>query len=251
MTITINSQKALLVLLGALALFYTTNIYTTRQLSAALIDEPTKLSFVAIAAPDQDCTECVDPNEVVKVIDSAHNIAYDTSVVAYDDPLARKYIDMYEIKNLPALIVSGDTADERMLGSWKSLGGRVQDDRVVIENLLPFYDLETGSVRGVTKVILLKDETCTACFDENAYLNILQRFGVTVGETDTYDVASAEGQSLVTQYNIKKVPTMLASPDISAYNTVMSSWNQVGTVEDDGWIVLREVQKISTEFKSL
>ena len=251
MTITINSQKAFVVLLAILAILYAANIYTTSKLYAALVVEPIELSFILIPSPDGSCSECVDPQAVVDVIDKNHNVEYDTSITEFNSPVGEKYTEMYEIKNLPAIIVSGDIEENTILGSWESLGGRSVDDRIVIENLLPYYDLASDSVRGIVDAILLNDASCTDCFDVNLYQNIFKQFGVRAGEITVYDIASKEGSSLVQQYSIKKVPTILISPEVEVYQGIINTWDQVGTIEDDGWLILREVQKLSPEFKSL
>ncbi len=251
MTITLDSKKLFQGLLFVLLALYGANIFIIGKLSAALIDKPIELSFVTIAAPETDCAVCPEPKRIIDIIDQSHNVTYDTTELDSNSALGQKYIDLYGIENLPAIIVSGDIQDERILGSWKSFGARVEKDRVIIDALVPSYNLVEGKTRGVVEVLLLRDSTCVSCFDEKAYLNILQRFGVVIGKTAVYDVESTEGKELVEKYSIQKVPTMLISPDIDAYQRVMDTWNQVGTIESDNWLILREVQKISPEYLTL
>ncbi len=252
MTITINPYKAFIALVGVLAVFYAVNIYTTAKLANVLIDEPIQLTFIIIEAPEGVCEkQCIQPDQIIKVIDQSHNIRYTTASVAEDSPIAKKYIEMYNIKTLPAIIASGDVANEKLLGAWNAFGGRVSDDNVIIAGIVPSYDIASQEVKGIVDVVLLSDATCDSCFDVQAYLTILQRFGVVTGAVQTYDIADADGQAYVQKYNIKKVPAMIASPDVRLYTNLSNVWSQIGTVASDGRFVFREVQKLSPEYKSL
>jgi hypothetical protein len=251
MTITLNPIKILYTLLGLLVIFYAANIYITANLSAALIDKPVKIAFVIIQPQAGDCKDCFDPNRVVEMMKTSHNITYKTTVLDYSSPLATKYISMYDIKTLPAVIITGDIANEKLTNAWGVLTAKLVKDARIIENLLPYYDIASATVKGLVAVTVLTDGTCQKCFDAQQYLSMLKRLGLQLGKTNTYDISTAEGKALVEKYNIQKLPTMLISPDVSVYKNFVTAWSEVGTVSDDGWLVLREVQKISPDYKSL
>jgi hypothetical protein len=249
MTITINTNKLLGVVIGVLLILYAVNIFFTNQLINAWVDEPVALTFTLISAPD--CERCVDPKQIVSVIDAAHNIDYETSVVEFDSTIGAKYIDMYGIAKLPAVVVSGDVRNERVLGAWESFRGRTVDDSIIIDDLIPFYDLAERKNKGVVDVVILMDSSCESCLDPNAYLGMVQKLGLAAGEVLGHDLASAEGSALIKNYQITKLPAVLLSPDASEYENLDKVWQEVGTIEEDGWYVFREVQKISSDFTTL
>ena len=64
-------------------------------------------------------------------------------------------------------------------------------------------------------------------------------------------LSGQEGKNLVGKYNIKKVPTVLLSPEASAYEALSQVWERVGTVESDGVFVFREMEAINQTYKDL
>lgn len=54
------------------------------------------------------------------------------------------------------------------------------------------------------------------------------------------------GKTLLKQYNITKVPIMLASPDAKLYASFVQVWPQVGNVAGDGWYVMRNPEVLGT-----
>lgn len=239
------------VLLAVLVALYSVNIFITDRITSALVATPVSLSFLILEAPTNQCSNCSDGNDVIKMIDTSHNIAYKSRTLSYGGALSKKNIEMYDIKNLPAVIVSGDIKNQEVLSAWSALSGRRVSGNIVIENLLPYYDLKSNSVKGIVNVVLLKDKTCTSCFDENGYLGVLKRFGISINEVKTYDINSKEGKILVKKYAITKVPMFILSSSAGDYPALVSSWSQVGTVSQNGKYIFREVQKMGSKYKNI
>ena len=238
----------LFAVIGAL---YTVNIFFMKSVFDVLVDTPAKVSFMIIEPPKDKCENCFAGDSIIEMIDSAHNIKYKSTNIPYDDKLSQKYIETYGIKNLPAVVVSGDIASAKVAPAWSALSGKERNGHIVIENLLPYYDIESNEVKGIVDVVLLKDKTCEDCFDENKYIDILEEFGIAIGDTTVYDIASTEGSALVQTYTITKVPALILSPDAEGYSDFVSSWKEVGTIEQDGRFVLHEVQKLNLQYKQL
>ena len=237
MTIKISKSTVVYILITILAVLYIVNIFNLKSITGLIVDKPISISFILIEESKDECPDCFNPQNIINRIDASHNIKYKTSLVKYGTDISLKYIEMYNIKNLPAVIVSGDTENERILGAWRALSGRSIQDKIIIENLLPYYDIEGDSIKGVISAILLKDTTCSTCFDENQYIAVLNRFGMVVGDIKVYDIASAEGSELVKKYNVKKIPAAIFSADANDYLGFDSSWKEVGTIEKDGRLV--------------
>jgi len=158
-------------------------------------------------------------------------------------------IKRYKIKNLPALIVSGDIGDKRVLRIWKSLNGQKDSGNIVIQNLTPFYDLTQQKTRGIVEAIVLEDKACGQCFKGDKYLQAIKRMGMVVGNSAIYDVNTLKGRALVRKYAVIKVPTLILSPDAADYRWFINSWKSVGTKEKNGWFVFRETQKMGRDEK--
>lgn len=93
----------------------------------------------------------------------------------------------------------------------------------------------------VTEVV---DSNCTECFNVSIVTSQLEtagdQLGLRVAAKSRVDVNSSAGMALVGRYNITKVPTILLSRE-AQQTRLMEVWNQSGTVESDGTLVLREV----------
>ncbi len=250
MTITINKTYLFFGLLSVLAVLYAGNIFGINKIINLLVDKPVKLSFLIVSPDKEQCEKCFDAKKVVSLIKSSHNIKISgNKIVKKGDFLYDKLLNQYALKNLPAVIVSGDISDERILGSWKSFDGEKKDEAIVIQNLLPFYDIASGEEKGLIDIILLKDASCTDCFDEGEYIKMITRGGMVVKNLKVYDISSQKGADIVKQYKITKVPTIILSSDAGDYPGFEKSWKGVGTKEDDGRFVLREVEKTTNGLK--
>jgi len=238
-------------LLGVLAILYAVNIFITHKASDALIVKPVQLSFMVIEAPKDTCQNCFDIQKVIKTLDARYDIKYASNNIAYNDPLSHNYIKLYDIKNLPAIVVSGDVNNKDITSAWQILSTRNKNGHIIIGSLLPDYSIADKKVKGLIDAVLLKDATCKNCFDTNEYIAILQRSGIVFNSIKTYDIASAQGKALVKKYSIVKIPAVLLSPNAGDYPRFTSSWKQVGNVGKDGWFIFRNVEKFNPKYEKI
>ena len=75
---------------------------------------------------------------------------------------------------------------------------------------------------------------------------IIARFGIATDKEFSYDVGSDEGKDLVDKYKITKVPIIILSPETKVYDSFTQVWDQVGTIENDGWYVMRTPSVLGT-----
>jgi len=248
----INGKKLTLGLLLVLAVFYAGNIFLINKVSNNLIDKPVKLSFMVLEPPEDKCDgNCFNADKIGEVVKASHNIEYKTITLAYSNTLAKEYIKKYNIKTLPAIVISGDIKNEKIQSAWKALTGEERNNSIVMENLLPYFDIEQNTTKGILEAILIKDSSCTDCFNEEQYLKDLKKFGLIIGKSTIYDFNSDKGLELVKKYKIKKLPTFLLSPNTTDYSGFKDSWTTVGTIENDGWYIFRSVEKLNLKYKEL
>lgn len=238
-----------LVLFVLLGILYAVNIFNLNKASKMLIETPVNLSFVVIAPEKSECSDCFDVQKIIKNISSVKNIKVSVKKISDLDNFTVGMIKRYEIKNLPAILVSGDIDDKRILGAWVFFGGKKYKDKIVIQNLLPYYDIDKKKIKGIVDLTLIKDSKCTNCFPEKEYISMLKRRNMFFGKITTYDRFSAKGSSIIKKYKIKEIPTFVLSKNASDYPGFSKSWTAVGTKEEDGSFVLRGVQKISNGLK--
>lgn len=195
---------------------------------------------------DSSCTHCFDMGIVMDAFRRAGVTITSQEELEYDTAEADGLIEKYGVQHIPALIISSDIRDYDAVNEiWDQLGAVEKKGSYVLHtNTSPYLDLATGEVAGLVRLVYLVDSSCSDCYDVSMHETILGRFGVAILNTTTYDINSTDGKALVDAYNITKVPTALLSPETSMYVGLIQAWPQVGSIENDGWYVFRELSAL-------
>jgi hypothetical protein len=198
-----------------------------------------------------NCEKCVDLNPLIAQFKQT-GMAFSKETVL-DEEQAGDLIEKYSIKKLPILIFSeGASAYDTIALSWQQLGTVEEDGSHVLRAINPpYYDLEDDAVKGLVTLTMLVDGSCPECYEVRLHKPILERFSITMDKEETVDVSSAQGKSLISMYDIKKVPTIILSDDAGAYPILKPVWKQVGTIEEDGSYVFRNVEVMKGKYMDL
>lgn len=242
------NKKIFLGLIIALIILYGINIVNTNRILSPLKEKaetqkPASLSFFLIK---NDCENCFDMNNYINFIKRQNVKVIQENTLESSSTEAKTLIAKHNIQSLPALIISGEVSKPDIVALWNNVGEKVNNEVVVIEGIPPYYDLENEKVVGLVEVVYLIDNSCVECYDVNVHQNILPRFGIYIDKSLTYDISSEKGKELIKKYDITNVPTILLSPEASAYSSFVQVWSQVGTQESDGWYVFRNLEIMGT-----
>lgn len=245
----------LLAIVVAMVAFYGLNIFLTSGVySYALqkftqqkeLNSPANIQLTEII--DGTCTKCFNILNLAGAIRGLNitKVTDEKSFNDYNSASAQALIGKYGIKRLPALIITGEV--NKSVGStnvaliWQQISltesVRVVGSDIVVE-ATPYVDLASGNIKGLVNLITLTDNACTKCYDVTTHKNILlSTFQVFLNNATSYDISSPYGASLVAKYNITAVPTILLSPEISAYPYFTSqAATQFFSVQNDGWYI--------------
>ena len=195
---------------------------------------------------DPSCTLCFNVSQVTTLFEQQGMVVANTKTIDYTSSRGQQDIVDYNIQRIPAVIFSNDVNYYPQLHQFvSSLNATEKNGSFAFHAVVPPYlDLSQNKVVGLVNVILLNDSSCANCYNVTAHLQILQSFGLQVVNITNYDINSTDGQSLISKYNITKVPTMLISPDAKYYQNLNTVWPQVGTVASDGWYVFRSAEQM-------
>ncbi len=193
---------------------------------------------------DSSCSKCTDFGSVVEGFENAGVLVTQKKTVEYTSTEGQAMIRQLGITRIPALVISNDIEYyPEVLQQLQEAGAAQKEGVYALHALIPPYrDLVQGKVLGLVKVTYLTDNTCLECYDVSINQRILQQFGMAMDEEKTVDINSAAGQQLKAQYSITKVPIIVVSPDAGAYSSFVQAWSSVGSVEDDGWYVMRNAE---------
>jgi len=193
---------------------------------------------------DSSCTECVDVSYLISALQQSGIMVEET--ITLDRNQASNQIKTYGIETLPQVILSDDLQlykDAPALQNWDQIG-IINDDGSYVTTFTapPYVSVASGEVKGLVKMTILSDESCTDCYDPNTFHTpILQRMGVAFSEELTIDINTPKGKELLSTYEIDQIPTVILEGDVDLYPVLVQAWLEVGSAESDGAYVFRNV----------
>lgn len=235
----------------AVMAFFTFTV--NRQLNTVIDVTKPQEGDLTLVLP-RNCQMCGDFSELTAFIKN-QNVEIKSEKAFYADTTeGQKIISDYGLEKLPALIFASPDSINSKLAKLIEKDSRSKEDNTLIweQTLPPYLDVETESVVGLVEVTFLTDNSCSTCYNVvNTQGPILQRFGLAIGVKNTVDVSEAEGKRLLEKYNIIAVPTIILSSEANIYDALVKVWNQVGTIENDGNFVFREMDALPATYRDL
>lgn len=255
------SPKPVLALIIVLLALYALNFYqingiystmTMQEAAAKEASKPAEVTITTIKAPD--CEGCYDMKAALDQIRTLNIKVVKEGSIAPDSQEAKEIFNKYGIKKLPVFVITGEVDKESIKSSWSQMGapyGELIDGAFVLtKQSLPFYDIEKGSIVGLAKSVLIIDASCPKCFDLSPLRDQLKKLGVGFSEEKNIDYGSQEAKELVSKFGIQRIPALLLSSDVTAYNGIQSGLQQAGANEKDGWYAMHAIQPPYRDVKS-
>ncbi|MBT5022633.1 hypothetical protein HOK51_03575 [Candidatus Woesearchaeota archaeon] len=226
-----------------------------KQVKDVLLFDNVKPPFVLVKNGEQrgavqithlknsDCEDCVSWDGVIANLAKDQLTVAGVEVVEYDSAEGKELIQKYDINKLPTLLFSNDLAEyPDIAGTWAERGSVEPDGMYVLREVgAPYYDFDSGNIKGLVEVTYLVDESCEECYDVAVHKSILGKYGVKINSEKTVDIASSEGKEILEKYEITQVPTIVLSEGVSVYSQLAQIWASVGSVEEDDSYVFRNV----------
>ncbi|MBI4010201.1 MAG: hypothetical protein HY361_03365 [Candidatus Aenigmarchaeota archaeon] len=201
---------------------------------------------------DSSCDKCVSLGGIVNAFKQSGVKIVEEKTVEYKSGEGKQLVNKFGVREIPALIISKDILDyDSIKQIWGQLNTTEKEGFFALHsNTPPYIDAATDKIVGLVTLIMLNDKTCNVCYDVLTNKQVLGRFGIAIEEEFSYDINSEEGKNLIDKYKIKKVPIIILSPESKVYTAFGQIWPQVGTVEDDGWYVMR-IPEVMGTYKDL
>ncbi len=163
-----------------------------------------------------DCVGCFDISSVIKEIKGANvNITREIvldAAVSKDSKTIKEIVDKYGIKKLPAIVLKGD------INKTSFQGFEQRGDALVFETITPPYvDAKTGKIIGKVEAVIITDKSCKLCYNYSTLIESLKQGGVIFSEIMKLNFNSTEAKELITKYKINRIPALILSADIDAY----------------------------------
>lgn len=218
-------------------------------MDAATGEEIGRVSITVIR--DASCSECTDPSNTIAQLERMGVRQESLTMLDWKTSEAQQLIGTYALTAVPALILSSEAGlYPPVVQAWTGFGTTTEDGTFVASMRIPPYtELPGGRIRGNVHLTAITDAACSSCYDVGAHRKILeQNFGVRIADETTADINSASGKQLAAQYGITAVPMILLTGDTKAYPNLVTAWKQIGSIEEDGTLVFRDVGVMGTYY---
>lgn len=253
-------MQALVIILGIMVILNVLvmgwfTISVNGKLSDAIEQTTPQRGLLTLILPS-DCKGCGE-FEVEKQKFETQNILFtDEYRLDASSEDAKKLIEKEGITQLPAMIFTAEKSiRDTVFRVAEETGSRMSEDMMTLvweKKQTPYVNIADGKITGLVSVTYVTDKSCKDCYDVvNVQRTILTRFGIAIGRETILDVSDANAKTLLKTYGITAVPTILLSPEAQMYGSLMEVWPQVGSVEQDGIYVFRELEAIGGTYKDL
>lgn len=233
-----------------MALFTVT---VNRKLEEAIELAKPQEGVLTLITSDQ-CPFCRDFSSQQQAVASQNVDILEERVLMSNEEEGGALIEQYGIARLPAVIFETRERLKVPLQQAFRKNGRMVGDTAFVweQSNPPYFDLAAGETKGLVHATFLADSSCDGCHDTvQTYKSVLARFGITPTTEETVDIADERGRTLRETYNITRVPTVILSPEVSVYVALASSWQQIGSVEEDGVYVFRNPDVLRVTYRDL
>lgn len=190
---------------------------------------------------DSSCQKCIDLSSIPIGFEKAGVLISDWKKVEYNSAEGKELIGKFKVKDVPALLISTEINYYKNIkeGLDKLNLDEKQGFYVLHAVQPPYRNLTLNKIVGLVDLIILNDSSCSECYNVNINKQILAGLGIALNTEKVYDISSSSGKNLISKYNIQKVPIILLSPEAKAYDSFINAWKPIGSIEDDGWFVMR------------
>lgn len=85
-------------------------------------------------------------------------------------------------------------------------------------------------------IIVIKDSSCSECFDINQVLEVIKNYNVNIVSEEAVVYSSTSGQELIAKYAIKTIPALIIKGELAKESEVEAALNQLGSINGDIFI---------------
>ncbi len=231
------SALVIIAIINTVSLAFISATASQKANEAKELSRAANLEVIKIIYPA--CDGCYNIDSIISQIKQANaKITKETSVSMND---AAELISRYSIRKLPAAVVSGEVSKNSDVLSVLTQYGEKSGNAVVINRFdPPYYDIAEKRIVGRIDVIALKDSSCKQCMNMSIVIDALGQ-SVAFASEKAVDYSSAEGKSLANRFEVKKIPSLIISKDITRYESVQSVWSQLNATAKDDYYVVQPV----------
>lgn len=201
--------------------------------------------------PDK-CAECISLSQIKNQFEKNGVKIEKYEAINSSSDSGKKLINENELNFVPILLISKDIKEYWWIFDQIKDSLVEKEDYYILKNAIPPYlDLKDRRVKGKVDILYLENKSCENCFNVTQLKSSFQGLGVYFVSEKYVDVSSTEGKSLLNNYNITAIPTIVLSRDIQDYSSLKNMLEQAGSFENDGKFVFRKLETLNAEYQKV
>lgn len=163
----------------------------------------------------EGCDECFSLDLISSTLSQTANVKISKEKsLNYNSSEAKKLIEKYNIKKIPALIISSRDISKINLDETIF---RKDKNTAIFDKAVPYLDLSSSKITGIINMKEVYDSNCKECTSLSKLKTQLERSGIKIGGYDMVPYSSDEGKELISENSITFLPALLISKDIEEY----------------------------------
>ncbi|MBI5332255.1 MAG: hypothetical protein HZB65_01655 [Candidatus Aenigmarchaeota archaeon] len=201
---------------------------------------PANLNIIKLVS--SDCVDCFDVDSVITKITQSNTKITDMKTVDVYSADGQVLVNKYNIERVPTVLISGETSKSTVKSMLDGIGDRQPDGTVVFTDLQPVYiNLLNNQTIGRVSITIILDPSYNNYTNLTLVVDRLREAGITIANTTILNLSETKAKEMIREYNLTKIPALIFSDDLAAYEALVQAWSQVGSVESDRSYVLREI----------
>ena len=225
--------KAVLLFLAGILLI---EVFVTWNVTSVINEKARPADLEIISISDSRCDECTAATSLSNLVEENNNTNVKSARdLDFSSAEAKNLIDQYQIEKIPAVVATGEFRKDNLVFLWGELSARMLDNAVVIESAPPYVNATNGNKEGLVSLISIVDSTCKDCSSMTSFVDSLKQAGVKITNERQIEYNTPEAQVLISSQNIQRVPAVVLSRDVLAYDDIRLFILQTNGTERQGF----------------
>ncbi len=209
------------------------NIYTA--FSPRLVSPVSNSANFTIGAILLEPANCQDCFQLINLTNSLFQNNFER--VSFSDQRGKDLAGKYSVSKLPALIIF-DASKVQDPQFQPLLVSRL--DALILESPVPpFVEVATGDVKGKVTSYSISSSNCSQCVRSSDFIKEVKDNGAAIQNQELAG-DSSKAHELIVKYNLTFLPAFIFSRDLLEYSQFKQSWSILGSIENDGYLVMRQ-----------
>lgn len=200
---------------------------------------------------DSSCKDCSSLSNIKTQLEKLQVKIDNYEMIDSKSEQGKLLINENKISYLPSLLVSKEINEYWwVFDNIKNSFSENNEYYRFAEPTFPAKEISSGLVKGKVKITYVTNNSCEDCFNVTQLKSSFQSLGVYVDGEEYVDISSEQGKSLLKEYNITAIPTLILSEEISDYTTLKKILEGVGSFVNKKY-VFRKLNALNVKYQEV